>query len=736
MADLSPKPRRRQFTSCDPCRRSKRRCSLQPSREEGLKSVCTNCKRLGHRCTFDFVHSRPASRPRKRQQRGAISPRLSDGVTALDQVADTFADLPNNEFEASLVADQDVLATWLNFSPNGYQDYDAYCLPGSPSLSDTIADIGSELVAKRDAPRDTPTSTNHSWTMQHTKPAKMQLFVGSSIKSPIRLLNSKLEATMLDECLIAIYNTILTGCASRFVDYDCNLYATGSRYQLESKVSGRSQETGLEVANCSHKSPMLATDSPPEMTVLGAVYFLDHFSDLYGNRLSPTSRKLSDAVLKAVLRAFSLQWLPTFHDASEQILTTYNDTFEGNLPEWDPGHKPMVDVFHDAWARARSLVEEARSVPSFHVVCAILMFEGIVVPVKATKPPVAHEFLRVGLQKLRHLDRLVRKYCIKLGPNSNYSALLTTSLDIVCWSGYIRDTGAALFMDYQCEFSGLPRCAKVPLGHTTSIDWSRDKVLLQDLEEDAPGLFRHAVVESFHVWRQMIKVKSLLSGLGDDIFCHSPVISEGITATVASVERFDQTFRFLVDSCIEKFSLLSMELRVFIVSVVTFWDLGILVFAEIMKPAIDGIDSACDSHVTDKIRAFQQTAVSSIARTIGYTLSLPAKDVFNLQNGLSAEVPMTAYHITPSLMVTAFRMAIETIIELYLFPSYVEDADPQVPGPAIDDFWQKQIDIIMKGLLSLEATLGGSQAVDMALQILLHRHGDILSECWTCDFSP
>lgn len=67
-------------------------------------------------------------------------------------------------------------------------------------------------------------------------------FAGCSLNSPIRLLNSKLDATILDERLTRIYDTIISGCASRFADYNCNLYATDTCYKLEGADGSNSQE--------------------------------------------------------------------------------------------------------------------------------------------------------------------------------------------------------------------------------------------------------------------------------------------------------------------------------------------------------------------------------------------------------------------------------------------------------------------------------------------------------------
>lgn len=103
---------------------------------------------------------------------------------------------------------------------------------------------------------------------------------------------------------------------------------------------------------------------------------LDHFGDLYGNRLSSAARRSSDAALKAVLRAFSLQWLP-------------NDSL---------GNGPSLDVYTEAWFRARLALTDAHYVRSFRVVFAPLMFDGIVIPAKLQSADTTHEFLDTGLQ--------------------------------------------------------------------------------------------------------------------------------------------------------------------------------------------------------------------------------------------------------------------------------------------------------------------------------------------------
>lgn len=194
---------------------------------------------------------------------------------------------------------------------------------------------------------------------------------------------------------------------------------------------------------------MAVDDTGCKMTAIGAIRFLDHFSGLYGNRLSPTARKQSDAALKAVLRTFSLQWLSISETASTAD-TMLVDSLSGIHTTFDPSE----NAFYDSWFRAQTLLRNAQSVRSFRIVYATLLFDGIVIPTKASFES-AHEFLDIGLQKLCSLDTLVSRYCDTLGSQSIYSVLLKASLTVVRWGGYIRDIGASLTTDRRCRLQSI-----------------------------------------------------------------------------------------------------------------------------------------------------------------------------------------------------------------------------------------------------------------------------------------
>lgn len=130
--------------------------------------------------------------------------------------------------------------------------------------------------------------------------------------------------------------------------------------------------------------------------------------------------------------------------------------------------------------------------------------------------------------------------------------------------------------------------------------------------------------------------------------------------------------------------------------------------------------------------AYQEEAVSSITRTVESVLSLPPEETFNLKHGLGADVPITAYHITPSLTAAVYKKAIESIINLQTSDTHSATFFQMDP---INYTWQRQIDLLLKGLDSLGVTVGGSEAATRAFQSLMPRYGDILSECWSSDFN-
>ncbi|OJJ07013.1 hypothetical protein ASPVEDRAFT_154935 [Aspergillus versicolor CBS 583.65] len=648
--------RRRQNTSCDPCRRVKRRCFFAPLDNAPGETRCVNCQHHNRSCTFEFAASKTTKTTSNRRGTGLERSLLHSPSNVL-QADEGFASGLTAE---PATPDQDVWASWLDMDAgqDSHENNQSTFSLVDPSLIDPANITGTsddQLTRTRERPA---VYISHS-------------MVGSSPNSPIYLLNTKVDATILEGRLSCIHNAIVTGCASRFVDFECNLYATASRYQLGDEHSPQSSGLSTPAGSAEKELAVQVTPSRAgfQMTSLGVVRFLDHFGGLYGNRLSQSDKKLSAKALKAVLRAFSMQWLSTESGSMDSLNNAY----------------------HDTWFEARSILQSAQSIKSFRIVYAILLFDGIAIPGKPKSP---HEFLNTGLEHLQYLQSLVNEYCGILGPHSTYSALLEASLSVVSWAGYIRDIGAALTGSHSCK---LPSASHTKASQDIQLD--AVGAIHQDLD-DIPGVCRRAVAQAFYVWRQIVRVKESLN---------SAVSLPEVVSTITAVEEFNQTFRPFMNRCIESLEHLSTGSKASSVSITLFWDLSVLILAESIDPDL-----------ISQIQSYRLEAISSVTKTAQRLLSLVPEEAFNLQNGLRADVPIISYHITPSLTATTFEKAIEAMIDIHL-----------TDGEQDNLIWKQQIDTLMKSLASLDVTVGGEQVTKAAFSSLLRRHGDVLSECWT-----
>lgn len=85
-------------------------------------------------------------------------------------------------------------------------------------------------------------------------------------------------------------------------------------------------------------------------------------------------------------------------------------------------------------------------------------------------------------------------------------------------------------------------------------------------------------------------------------------------------------------------------------------------------------------------------------------------------------------------MTTAIDKAVRHIVSLRISILAEAEMSDEDPDYLSDDLWRKRIDYLMKGLLSLQVTIGGSQTVGSVLKALMREYGDMISECWSSDF--
>lgn len=86
-------------------------------------------------------------------------------------------------------------------------------------------------------------------------------------------------------------------------------------------------------------------------------------------------------------------------------------------------------------------------------------------------------------------------------------------------------------------------------------------------------------------------------------------------------------------------------------------------------------------------------------------------------------------------MATALENAVENIISLQSNTCHdMDQPSGNVHKAFAEGAWCHQAEFLMKGPLSLDVAVGGSQTAGVALKSLVQNHGDIVSECWSSDF--
>lgn len=151
---------------------------------------------------------------------------------------------------------------------------------------------------------------------------------------------------------------------------------------------------------------------------------------------------------------------------------------------------------------------------------------------------------------------------------------------------------------------------------------------------------------------------------------------------------------------------------------VIFWDLGILILAEVLESISSREVGEPNEELVFRMRNYRWESAVSVARIIEDVLNLPTREAFPPSSGLDPAVPLTASHVNTITVVSALHKSIEHIID--------SKADNLFP----DGTWDRYIGILMKGLVALGVTVGGSRTATVSLQRLMQAHGDILSECW------
>lgn len=472
---------RRQYSSCDPCRRLKRKCVYEgTTRRAGL--ACVRCKELGYNCTFDYVSMRVEQKKKKRysitsdhnkdQPQSCIG-ELTDDTDTVDwnsilRHCDRDISLALNDWNDGIDTE------FLDLESFGQELEDPARLPSSqPALFDT-------------------NSTGNNYALEDRLQSQnfdigKQLQLPSSWKgSPTKLLNSTFTARSLGTCLYHTYAAMMHGMESRYLEYESNPFGPTHRYTFGLEDApltiehNRSSNENADLGTA--HSPIMGTlqnlpalrhpgsmqDIPlgdsMKITFAGLAKFLDHFGHFYGNRLDRRSKVEDERMLIAAQQAFALQWGVTSSHEADKLFPTIQRSKDSSTEN--------TNAFVSSWFKARSLIFNATPGRSFTRVYAMLLFHVSVAPEQAKD--VTGELNSILEQSLRQFEELrvmVDAYVKLLNSTSTYRNLLQASVKAFEWFSYIKDTFASLISERDCiledpfDLSGtLYRSTKFPHG--------------------------------------------------------------------------------------------------------------------------------------------------------------------------------------------------------------------------------------------------------------------------------
>lgn len=513
---------RRQNSSCDQCRQSKRKCSLNSTpRGTGATSSCLKCLHLGHKCTFNFVALQQAQARRKKRPRSRTTNNESktdhsdifslDGSNSHNSNAGTsyYSASVSNGLRVSSMASGPDITTMNEFPLDGAQ-IDGFG-HDDMMMSHIIAEWTYLIREDHDEEESASTDNNATPGIAVAQPISQSFPTFTESKavncqarnaiglwegSPIHLLNSSVASQLLNLSLGEVYNSMMSGITTRYLDYNCNLFASSYKYVFESEDIGQpaapenehvpipSDGASKSIATKRRNSSFLPlwrksnhnfrpdtlynhTLSPEQVatqtsrvTMIGVARFLDNFGLLYGNAIERETRKQDEHALTAVLQAFALQFAPSGPRScpfESKVAGRQNALFGSSVKDETTN---STQVFTSAWHHAYLNLLSTIDNRSFVHIYAVFLFQMTVVPPESLmskdvkRSPL--ELLEVALPQMEELQQLVQAYYSDLGAGSLYRFLLESSLTIFRWYGLVRDSIASILHERPCCMEDPP----------------------------------------------------------------------------------------------------------------------------------------------------------------------------------------------------------------------------------------------------------------------------------------
>ncbi|EXJ58533.1 hypothetical protein A1O7_05959 [Cladophialophora yegresii CBS 114405] len=548
----------------------------------------------------------------------------------------------------------------------------------------------------------------------------------------------------------------MSGIAIRYLDYNCNLFAGPYKYSFEPEQSRTMalnkddahpvtmaftapwRKTGPDVAhggNIHAITPESLSSQINQVTMIGVARFLDNFGPLYGNVIDQKARSQNERTLTAVLQAFALQYLPSRQ--AEGPLAHFYDSLDSNSqsPESPSGlgdrGTNSLHVFTSAWYNAHSQLVSTIENRSFVRLYSVFLFLMTSIPEEATSTqPYEHSPLGLlddGLRQMEELQKLVEDYCEHLGRQSIYRFLLQSSVGIIRWYAYLRDTIDSVLHERPCMLEDAPLRSKDSLlgGHAAP-QWQQPALF----DQEVPRHCQNASGDLFRVFRGVIHLRQmLLAGSGpSDMHATRTAVSTAL----GTIDEFTMTYGPWLDQCVISFYLLSEKSKLASAFMLLFWKLSKLLLVEQLHQAAGVLPAIESRRILAKAQVYQEAAVTSLLTIAQRIVDVSALGELRLINSVQAKMNFISHHANTLLVVLALSKAVEHTIDLHLSaPEQTHLGSAVFPGATVDSDWIASMKPLLTCLLTLDSTVSGAITARPALRSLMQRYGDLLMDCWS-----
>ncbi|KEF56375.1 uncharacterized protein A1O9_07956 [Exophiala aquamarina CBS 119918] len=638
-------------------------------------------------------------------------------------------------------------------------------------------------LTREDPDEEDSTSTGENATPQitvvrpasHSKSVEGQdrnAIIGLWKGSPIHLLNSSVASQLLNLSLGEVYNSMMLGITTRYLDYNCNLFACSSyKYVFESEdlgqpsalssehVSMSSDPAAKSTANTRRSSTFLplwrksnhnfrpdtlynhtlstkqVATQTSRVTMIGVARFLDNFGPLYGNSVEQEIRKQDELALTAVLQAFALQFAPSDPRScplESKVARPQNAVFGSRVKEQTTN---STQVFTAAWHHAYLNLLSTKDNRSFVHIYAVFLFQMTVVPSESLvskdvkRSPL--DLLDVALSQMEELRQLVQAYYSDLGAGSLYRFLLDSSLTIFRWYSLVRDSIASILHERPCYMEDPPfivRDSTQRLAQNITEQWQQPSTFEQDVAKNC----QNAAGDLFHIFRQLTHLKQFISTINAPTDHARMILLGRIESAINLTEGFDTIYQPWLQQCIIMFYRFSDRIKLSTAFLHLFWNLSHLCLVEQIHYASHLFEpGSCEGLIStaDRLQEAAVTSVLAIARRI---VDVSARGEFKLINSVQAKLQLVSHHANTRLVVMALVKAIEHTIDLNLSKHAVSG---RKEATSTQPKWISSIKPLLTCLVMLDSTVSGSFTARPALRGLMLKYGDILMDCWSSEDS-